>query len=89
MIYNGHENKITSSQTWSYLYRLVSGLLQLAEGSHLTIDETLLQTGTLNSTGFENAQVLKNMMETQKVHFVICVLVVLEANVTLLFTCIS
>ncbi|KAH6773875.1 E2F target protein 1 [Perilla frutescens var. frutescens] len=49
--------------------RLVSGLLQLTEGSHLTIDETPLQTGTLNSTGFENAQVLKSMMELQKVQY--------------------
>ncbi|XP_041991508.1 mini-chromosome maintenance complex-binding protein-like isoform X1 [Salvia splendens] len=49
--------------------RLVSGLLQLAEGSHLTIDETPLQSGTLNSGGLENAQVLRSMMESQKVHY--------------------
>lgn len=51
-------------------YRLVSGVLQLAEGSHLTMDETELQAGTLNSTGVENARVLKSLMESQKVHFI-------------------
>ncbi|KAI3470949.1 hypothetical protein Pfo_027612 [Paulownia fortunei] len=49
--------------------RLVSGFLQLAEGSHLTIDETPLRTGTLNSMGVENARILKNMMESQKVEY--------------------
>ncbi|KAK3004499.1 hypothetical protein RJ639_018762 [Escallonia herrerae] len=49
--------------------RLVSGLLQLAEGSHLTIDETQLQSGTLNPTGVENSRLLKNLMEFQKVEY--------------------
>ncbi|KAA8533987.1 hypothetical protein F0562_031504 [Nyssa sinensis] len=49
--------------------RLVSGVLQLAEGTHLTIDETQLQAGTLNSTGVENARLLKNLMESQKVEY--------------------
>ncbi|KAL0359119.1 UNVERIFIED_CONTAM: Mini-chromosome maintenance complex-binding protein [Sesamum angustifolium] len=49
--------------------RLESGVLQLAEGTHLTIDETSLQTGTLNSVGCENARVLKNMMDLQKVEY--------------------
>ncbi|XP_012840012.1 PREDICTED: mini-chromosome maintenance complex-binding protein [Erythranthe guttata] len=49
--------------------RLASGFLQLAAGSHLTIDETTLQSGTLNSTGVENVRVLKNMMQTQKVEY--------------------
>ncbi|CAL5347863.1 unnamed protein product [Camellia sinensis] len=34
--------------------RLVSGVLQLAEGSHIMIDETHLQAGTLNFVGVEN-----------------------------------
>ncbi|XP_076891358.1 mini-chromosome maintenance complex-binding protein-like, partial [Bidens hawaiensis] len=34
--------------------RLVPGVLQCAEGSHFTIDETQLQCGTLTSTGVEN-----------------------------------
>ncbi|CAL5393881.1 unnamed protein product [Camellia sinensis] len=36
--------------------RLVSGVLQLAEGSHMMIDETYLQAGTLNSVGVENVE---------------------------------
>lgn len=48
-------------------YRLVPGVLQLAEGSHLMIDETQLEVGTLSSLGVENARLLKNLMELQKV----------------------
>uniref|UniRef100_A0A3Q7HN21 Mini-chromosome maintenance complex-binding protein n=1 Tax=Solanum lycopersicum TaxID=4081 RepID=A0A3Q7HN21_SOLLC len=36
-----------------------SGLLQLVEGSHLTIDETQSQEERLNPIGFENARVLQ------------------------------
>lgn len=49
--------------------KLVSGVLQLAEGSHLTIDETQLQAGTLNPTGIENARSLKNLTELQQVEY--------------------
>lgn len=49
------------------LCRLVGGVLQLPEGSHLTIDETQLQAGTLNSSGVDNARILKGLMESQKV----------------------
>ncbi|KAI8029029.1 Mini-chromosome maintenance complex-binding protein [Camellia lanceoleosa] len=49
--------------------RLVSGVLQLAEGSHMMIDETHLQAGTLNSVGVENARLIKNLMELQKVEY--------------------
>ena len=52
--------------------RLVSGVLQLAEGSHLTIDETQLQAGILNFTGVDNARTLKNLVELQKVIFILC-----------------
>jgi hypothetical protein len=41
--------------------------LQLAEDSHLIVDETQLDVGTLNSVGVENARLLKNLMELQKV----------------------
>lgn len=51
------------------LNRLVSGVLQLAEGSHLIIDETPLQVGALNSTGVENARSLRNLTELQKVEY--------------------
>ncbi|CAL5329326.1 unnamed protein product [Camellia sinensis] len=46
--------------------RLLSGVLQLAEGSHTMIDETHLQEGALNSVGVENARLIKNLMELQK-----------------------
>ncbi|XP_074287149.1 mini-chromosome maintenance complex-binding protein [Silene latifolia] len=49
--------------------RLVPGVLQLAEGSHVIIDETQLQAGTLNSIGVENARSLKNLTELQKVEY--------------------
>ncbi|GMP23627.1 hypothetical protein CsSME_00001157 [Camellia sinensis var. sinensis] len=49
--------------------RLVSGVLQLAKGSHMMIDETHLQAGTLNSVGVENARLIKNLMELQKVEY--------------------
>jgi len=48
---------------------LETGVLQLAEGSHLIVDETQLKAGTLNSVGVENARLLKNVMELQKVTF--------------------
>ncbi|GFZ15094.1 E2F target protein 1 [Actinidia rufa] len=49
--------------------RLVSGVIQLAEGSHVTIDETQLQAGTLKAVGVENTRLLKNLMELQKVEY--------------------
>ncbi|KAK6932926.1 Mini-chromosome maintenance complex-binding protein [Dillenia turbinata] len=49
--------------------RLITGVLQLAEGSHLTVDETQLREGMLNSVGVENARLLKNLMEFQKVEY--------------------
>ncbi|XP_020107976.1 mini-chromosome maintenance complex-binding protein [Ananas comosus] len=49
--------------------RLVMGALQLAQGTHLTIDETNMQCGTLNSKGVENASLLKHLMEWQTVEY--------------------
>ncbi|XP_054798826.1 mini-chromosome maintenance complex-binding protein [Prosopis cineraria] len=49
--------------------RLVTGVLQLAEGSHLIVDETKLEAGTLNSLGVENARLLRNLMELQKLEY--------------------
>ncbi|KAE9604108.1 hypothetical protein Lal_00001869 [Lupinus albus] len=49
--------------------RLETGILQLADGSHLIIDETKLEAGTLNSVGVENARLLKYLMECQKVEY--------------------
>ncbi|XP_028778888.1 mini-chromosome maintenance complex-binding protein isoform X2 [Neltuma alba] len=49
--------------------RLVTGALQLAEGTHLIVDETKLKAGALNSVGVENARLLKNLMEFQKLEY--------------------
>ncbi|CAH2058608.1 unnamed protein product [Thlaspi arvense] len=49
--------------------RLVPGVLQIADGTHLILDETELQPGTLNSAGVENAELLKNLTECQKVEY--------------------
>lgn len=49
--------------------RLRPGVLQIAEGSHLIVDETQLKNGTLNAVGVENARSLKNLTEFQKVEY--------------------
>ncbi|XP_038722373.1 mini-chromosome maintenance complex-binding protein [Tripterygium wilfordii] len=49
--------------------RLVPGVLQLAEGSQLIIDETKLEAGTLNPVGVENVRLLKELTELQKVDY--------------------
>ncbi|KAL0010162.1 hypothetical protein SO802_005270, partial [Lithocarpus litseifolius] len=42
------------------------GVLQLAEGSHLIVNETQLKAGTLNPVGMDNTWLLKNLIELQK-----------------------
>ncbi|KAL4342589.1 hypothetical protein GQ457_08G010140 [Hibiscus cannabinus] len=49
--------------------RLIPGVLQLPEGSHLIVDETQLESGSLNSIGIENTKILKNLIEFQKVEY--------------------
>ncbi|CAF1800242.1 unnamed protein product [Brassica napus] len=49
--------------------RLVPGVVQIADGTHLILDETELHPGTLNSVGVENAKLLKNLLECQKVEY--------------------
>ncbi|KAK8542321.1 hypothetical protein V6N12_014922 [Hibiscus sabdariffa] len=49
--------------------RLIPGVLQLPEGSHLMVDETQLESGSLNSIGIENTKLLKNLIEFQKVEY--------------------
>ncbi|KAJ3693792.1 hypothetical protein LUZ60_009272 [Juncus effusus] len=49
--------------------RLEIGALQLANGTHLTFDETVLQSGTLNSKGLDNLQLLKHLMDNQTVEY--------------------
>ncbi|KAL8144560.1 hypothetical protein V2J09_017592 [Rumex salicifolius] len=49
--------------------RLVCGVLQVADGSHLTFNETLLVPGTLNSKGVENTRLLKKFIQLQQVEY--------------------
>ncbi|GMJ11831.1 E2F target gene 1 [Hibiscus trionum] len=49
--------------------RLIPGFLQLPEGSHLMVDETQLESGSLNSIGIDNTKLLKNLIEFQKVEY--------------------
>uniref|UniRef100_A0ACD5TRH0 Uncharacterized protein n=1 Tax=Avena sativa TaxID=4498 RepID=A0ACD5TRH0_AVESA len=49
--------------------RLVTGVLQLPQGTHLTFDETFLQSGTLSPKGVENTVLLKNLMESLMVEY--------------------
>nr|GEV83084.1 hypothetical protein [Tanacetum cinerariifolium] len=48
---------------------LVPGALQCAEGSHLIVDEAPLQFRTLNNNGVENARLLKDLLDFQKVEY--------------------
>ncbi|CAN6463249.1 unnamed protein product [Victoria cruziana] len=49
--------------------RLTTGALQLARGTHLTIDETGLLPGPLNAVGVNNAKLLKDLLELQTVEY--------------------
>ncbi|XP_047061589.1 mini-chromosome maintenance complex-binding protein-like [Lolium rigidum] len=49
--------------------RLVTGVLQLPQGTHLTFDETIMQSGSLTSKGVENTMLLKNLMESLMVEY--------------------
>lgn len=49
--------------------RLLTEDIQLAQGTHMMIDETLLQTGRLDSNGVENARLLKHLTEWQMVEY--------------------
>ncbi|CAI5981883.1 unnamed protein product [Closterium sp. NIES-64] len=49
--------------------RLVSGVLQLPAGTHLTIDETALKPGRVAALGSQNLQALKELLEWQKVDY--------------------
>lgn len=47
--------------------------MQLADGTHLTLDETTLQAGTLNAVGVQNVEVLKHLLQWQKVRHIAAV----------------
>lgn len=49
--------------------RLRSGLLQLATGTVVVVDETRLEQGTLHSTGVANCKALASIMDTQKLEY--------------------
>ncbi|MCO5600015.1 hypothetical protein L7F22_054123 [Adiantum nelumboides] len=49
--------------------RLVTGDVQLADGTHLMLDETALKSGQLTEIGLQNVHILKNLMEWQKVEY--------------------
>ncbi|CAI5458173.1 unnamed protein product [Closterium sp. Yama58-4] len=49
--------------------RLVSGVLQLPAGTHLTIDETALKPGRVTALGSQNLRALKELLEWQKVDY--------------------
>ncbi|GBG62228.1 hypothetical protein CBR_g29836 [Chara braunii] len=49
--------------------RLSTGILQLSEGTHLTLDETLLKPGRLTEVGVANVQSLKKLMQLQQVDY--------------------
>lgn len=51
--------------------------MQLADGTHLTLDETTLQAGTLNAVGVQNVEVLKHLLQWQKVGHIAAVIEVL------------
>jgi len=49
--------------------RLVTGLLQLPAGMHLTLDETVMTDGQLKAQGLKNLTALGNLITWQKVEY--------------------
>ncbi|XP_074640725.1 mini-chromosome maintenance complex-binding protein-like isoform X2 [Tubulanus polymorphus] len=49
--------------------RLISGILQLSERTHLVVDETLLKQGQLDATGVKNITALGNVVTWQKAEY--------------------
>ena len=49
--------------------RLVSGLLQLSNGTHLVLDETAMRDGQLNQQGITNLTSLGQMIKLQSVEY--------------------
>ncbi|CAG9793682.1 unnamed protein product [Diatraea saccharalis] len=49
--------------------RLTSGVLQLSKNTHLVLDETKMEQGTLDATGVNNIAALGNMIQNQKVEY--------------------
>ncbi|XP_027852654.2 mini-chromosome maintenance complex-binding protein [Aphis gossypii] len=49
--------------------RLLNGLLQLSDRTHLVLDETDLQPGNLDSKGMQNFEALKNIISNQQMKY--------------------
>ncbi|XP_032220134.1 mini-chromosome maintenance complex-binding protein [Nematostella vectensis] len=49
--------------------RLMSGMLQLSNGTELVLDETAMEAGQLNATGVQNVTSLGNLMSWQKLAY--------------------
>ncbi|CAH0398600.1 unnamed protein product [Chilo suppressalis] len=49
--------------------RLTSGVLQLSKNTHLVLDETKMEQGTLDATGVNNIAALGSMIKNQKVEY--------------------
>ncbi|XP_059050681.1 mini-chromosome maintenance complex-binding protein isoform X2 [Achroia grisella] len=49
--------------------RLTSGILQLSNHTHLVLDETKMEQGTLDATGVGNITALGNMIQNQRVEY--------------------
>ena len=50
-------------------FRLITGPLQVVDGTHLILDTTEIEPGVLNAVGSANVKSLKNVCELQKVIF--------------------
>lgn len=49
--------------------RLDAGILQLSAGTHLILDETALNSGTMQANGIKNIEALKNVIAFQKIDY--------------------
>eukprot|EP00794_Sanderia_malayensis_P005228 gene5228-5885_t len=49
--------------------RLLSGTLQLSEGTHLVLDETVMEPGQLDTNGVQNVTAIGNVVQWQKVEY--------------------
>eukprot|EP00898_Chlorokybus_atmophyticus_P007912 jgi/Chlat1/8121/Chrsp75S07572 len=49
--------------------RLLATQVQLADGTHLILDESVMMPGTLQAVGVANLQLLKDLIESQKVEY--------------------
>lgn len=48
---------------------LTTGLLQISSGTHIVVDETVMEAGSLNETGLRNLAALQNLIANQQVAY--------------------